>query len=526
VLGPGGVEEDKHEIALILFDPWGRRIDTGCEITLPQEEKGKPVRLQDGTARIDAKRAGTCKVVFTGFAKAEKLLKEPPDLPLDPLPNAELLTRRDQAKAFKKSVRSVAHVFQLARKKATIIELEHFTADGAVFLPGFSPAELREAAPHVTGIDALEAVFARCENEKHVLVAGHHASLSEERAQSVQFLLMGNRFAWAALSARVAKPEDKAHVRAWASEPLPEDDAAWTIETWGKVFDLYVKALVPPQPDGPPQLATHPYIVARYGKNFVPHQVALDAHFPAGDYVKMNALNPTKPLLPHDRGWKPVWPGETVYLPDAWDDRVELLRAAGWDAHHGERVEPKTPEPPHLEHAPRAVGCGDRHLEHPYAKAADRRAETRHVEIVVLPDDALVCSHDGPCDTSACEVYDPMAYELLHTPFGRPRRVVVRWIVPEKYGRQLILRSKTGEVRAKIPISAAGPAGSGFIAFDLSPHFYDEPLDLLMVEEDALVAPAVSLNVRAIFDVLRTRNATLPAGAFDVRTPGGAAHGD
>jgi hypothetical protein len=243
------------------------------------------------------------------------------------------------------------------------------------------------------------------------VVTCHHTTVSQERADSVQYLLMGNRFAWAALSERVSKPEDRAHVRAWASEPLPEDDAAWTLDTWGTVFDLYVRELAPLAPS-PPGFTKHPRIEVHYGRNFVPHVVARDATGDAERYVEMNGLNPTKPKGPRDRGWEPTYPGETVWLPDDWDPFVENLVAAGWHAFHGERDASPPPEPPHLEHAPRAVGCCDHHLEHPYVKAAERRAEKRHVEVIVPPEDALACNHDGPCNTTTCEVYDPIAFHL------------------------------------------------------------------------------------------------------------------
>jgi hypothetical protein len=301
------------------------------------------------------------------------------------------------------------NVWQLARRTATAVELEHFTDGGAVFLPGYSPAPLREGVPLVTGIDALKAAIERCRHEKHVVVTGHHAARSTERAKSVLLLLMAKREEWAALSAGNANLADRAHVRSWALADLPDAETPWTQATWARVFDLYMKELAPPTPA---KLVKRPRIEVRRGKNFVPHVVARDATGDAERYVEMNPENPAKPMK-GDRGWHPTWPGETVWLPFAWDQYVNNLVAAGWDAHHAE-LGPSAPLEPFLNHEPRLAGCRDRHVDHPWSKARGRRARARAVEILVLPGEALVCGTETTCDTTTCEAYDPYAYDLQY----------------------------------------------------------------------------------------------------------------
>jgi hypothetical protein len=523
VLGPSGAEdEEKPEIAVILFDSAGERLDVECEIALPDEEKGRKVKLSNGTVRLDAKRDGICSIAFPGLKSAEKLPIEA--APVDPVANAELLTRRYFERVFKKRTRSVAHIFQLERKKATVIELEHFTEDGAVFLPGFSPARLRESAPQVTGIDALKAIFERCKNEKHVLVTGHHAIVSKERAESVQFLLMGNRFAWAALSQRVAKPEDKVYLRAWASEPLPEDDAAWTTETWGGVFDLYVKEIAPQAP-APTTFTKHPRIEVHLGKNFVPYIVAQDATGDAERYVEMNPLNPTKPKGASDRGWKPTYPGETVWLPDGWDPFVEKLVAAGWHAFHGERDAPPPPEPPHLEHAPRALGCGDHHLEHPYAKSPERRAEKRHAEVVILPDDALACSHDGPCDMSTCDVYDPTAFDHdVRNPLSTGPHLSIATFIGLDPSASLLVLDAGGAPIARLGMSDA-EAEDGLVTWRLDPDRLPPLTTLQFTTAGGVRHHAGPFNAVAVRDALARHEVALAALLLQSSPPSGFAAG-
>jgi hypothetical protein len=314
------------------------------------------------------------------------------------------------------------HGYQLGRRQTMVIELEHFSDNGAIFLPGASTTPMRNGACRVSGIEALREVLKHARVARHVLVAGHHEELSTERARGVHFLLIGNRFAWASLSESVATPGDKEHVCSYWGDSLPPSAANWTIETWGSVFDLYRRALA----DGAPaEFVKHPYIVARYPRNFIPSIVARDATGDEERYVEMNALNPSKPKK-GDRGWNPTWPDETVLLPDDWDVYVDKLVAAGWEAHHGERGAPSEPDPIPPSVRVESRGCGARHLATPFDGNDERRAQRRHVEVLFGDDSLSACAVDGDCTTSSCTAYDPMARDpVFWIPEGQMRTDIV-----------------------------------------------------------------------------------------------------
>jgi hypothetical protein len=88
--------------------------------------------------------------------------------------------------------------FQLQRRTVSVVELEHFADDGGVLL---WPRELLpdtealiDGAPFVRGIDVLREVLSMAPSyaADHVLVTGHDADVSQERADGVRALLVGD----------------------------------------------------------------------------------------------------------------------------------------------------------------------------------------------------------------------------------------------------------------------------------------------------------------------------------------------
>lgn len=378
---------------------------------------------------------------------------------------------------------NLTNVFQLRRRNATVIEMEHFTADGAIFLPGFPPdsVELRDAAPQILGIEVLRRIFTTFDTGDPLLVAGHHPSLSQERADGVRLLLVGDRDGWAALSNDVAIPEDKEYLRNWSHEPLPDDDS-WTVDTWKQIFDMYTRELVPAPPPTPPAPQRHKLvIVGDEKKNIYPVRMA-EITWGYSQASRAQELEPLNPSICYGHwNWKPnLGPGDEIVMPETWPPGP--LTDAGYHVVpvDGGNVPPPPPPPvpPTVQTDPLAVGCGARHREHPHKNDDVRRARLRHVETILLPGPALVCCLGSPCDYSTCEVYDPMAFDFVYLDIEPPGLERFRWVTSHQPYRgelsslQLDLLTDESTVFRSIPGTAAAQVGDCY-SFDVDPSDLD-----------------------------------------------------
>jgi hypothetical protein len=297
-----GLEDElSPELAFMLLDGEGKRMGTTLDgqpieysITMPNGRTTVSGHLDaDGVARRPIPEEGPCAIELVGLGVPDRVPTTAG--PFVRAAQATLVSRRDARRPLWRNTQPLAHVFQLERRRAAVVELEHFTADGAVFLPGAAPSVLREGAARVTGLDALRATLARARGKHPLVICGHHPSRSLERAQSVRHLLVGDRSAWAALSVGVATPADVEAVLRWAAEelewpcdPIPgiADDAAirefqrahneehapkleltGTMDeaTWGAVFDVMLEQLAPPAP--PPAPRRHKLVIRAVGED-------------------------------------------------------------------------------------------------------------------------------------------------------------------------------------------------------------------------------------------------------------------
>ena len=451
-LGPEVIE--KSELHFVIFDATGAPLPSTYRfrVRLPQGVDVKSSLDENGGGDFLDIDAGSCLLSFpnVGDRPSDNVPDDPMCIALD---NAQTVERSDGDRIFNLGTRVDPYFFQIARREAEVIELEHFRPSSAVMLPGAVPAEIamRSGVAPVLGIEVLKAcrVFAKDYPVDRTRITGHGAILSQERADCVKALLTADRDAFVDLALAHGEIGDVQHVLRWVAPQYrwPCDPGAitevndsatsravWNFQTnynrefhqhidvdgivgpqtWGAIFDCYQRALTPePAPDR----STLPYIDVHYGKNFVPHIVAHDATGNDADYVQMNPYNPTKPI-PGDRGWYPTYPGERVLLPPSWDGSVESLVAAGWHAFHG-----GPPAPPIVDPAPppmtkeglRSIGCGDHHLVGPFGDGANRRAVERRVEVLFFDEGetpALICTAGGatPCPSSSCELYDAREY--------------------------------------------------------------------------------------------------------------------
>src|SRR5262249_7025879 len=138
-------------------------------------------------------------------------------------------------------------------------------------------------------------------------------------------------------------------------------------------------------------------------------------------------LAPLNPHLVNAYGqWKDLYAGDEINLPDdresdspdlAWVDR---LRARGYVVMPGEPppAPPGPTSPPIAKPGPRPVGCGAHHPQHPHAEVHHRRGRERRVEVVFFAageETEAVCAHDGACDASQCQLYDPREFDFHYT---------------------------------------------------------------------------------------------------------------
>jgi hypothetical protein len=403
---------------------------------------------------------------------------------------------------------------QLGRLTATVIEIEHFTEHGAVFLPELSPASLREGAPAAAGLDVLKSVFRRAEHEPHVLVTGHHDQLSKERAEGVRLLLAGDRDGWRSLATRAASLEEQDIIRAWAREPLP--DGKWNADTWGKIFDLYMRELAPAAPA--PTARRHKLVVrgpAEEKEAIYPVKMA-EITWGWEHAARAQELETLNPHLCRGRWtWRDIGPGDEIVMPETWPPKPLLDR--GFQVvplQPGEA--PAPPEAPRLRNAKRAVACGARHRDHPQVKSPDRRAVQRHVEVLLVPEDTHVCKDGGPCDTDHCEVYDPYAFDLRYTKERAWHPLcVTAYVVPGEDADLTLVVAGGGEPR-ELP-AARAKRETDHLTWSLDPDELPNPTTLFLVRNGIREPLGQSFDPVRLRDALMEKDLTSAEALWDPR---------
>jgi hypothetical protein len=462
---------------------------------------------------IEPGSPSACTVAFPNMATRPpaKLDYAPPvgDPQIDPqfvrgpLLGPTLVTRKELANP-QPALLDATNVFQLRRRRAEVIECEHFNERGAVFLPGDSPAPLRPDAARVQGIDVLKACLVRGKDVPvdRILVAGHHASVAEEMAKSVTYLLTAQRENWVDLSTANGTEADYrcilqwvAATNAWACEA--QADAAPAVlefqraynaelgaaigvdgivgpETWGAFFDMYMRALRPASApvEGPPVRpgATYPigddatrsganagrptgqYPFVLIGSNGPGNAPITIAKYGAGSethYMELQPLNPQYRI-----GEEAEWIGQTLNVPWEWAPK---LVDAGYTVEQDPvaPIPPNPPPDPGLDPlpapGPTTVTCGAHHLTTPFSRDRNRRAIQRHVEVAfLLPGDPVPIvgcgAGDGPCDPSKCELYDPREYGVAYVLVGAVAAVVTVYDLSTKAplaGTRVMLEGRT-----------------------------------------------------------------------------------
>ena len=484
VLGPEPIAVEQDFIRVLFYDSTGQPIPSDLD-PLPAHVEVRvsggptfPLPFAAGMADVAAIAPGfpsACRLAFSGLAGDEPV---PPSAPpavdvapaaalvRGPLAATVLVTRRQLLASAQAGTLDTTNVFQLRRRDADVVELEHFLPGSAVLLPGDTPEaiELRPDAPRMRGIDALSACLRDAVGAPpaSILVVGHDPSLSKERAGCVRALLVADRDAWLAIVQAHSQPGDVQSILRWASQqfgwpcdpgavtgvidtattravrafqgsydgdldaglfPAPATGAEIAIDgvmgpqTWGAMFDCIQRALHPVQKPTPGTLA---YILVDDKHQTYPVELAQIAA-PGQDANRWTDLDGPNPLmvLPNGGGWRPPQVGQRIYIPPTWD--LQALRDAGYvavDATPASLPPPAGP-PPIAADGLRAIGCGAHHVDTP--DAGGRRAVHRHVDVVFVDPDApppvVTCgAGSGPCKAKDCELYDPREYDLAYVP--------------------------------------------------------------------------------------------------------------
>ncbi len=216
--------------------------------------------------------------------------------------DATTLTRREAAKKVFALATGQIHSIALRPLSAQVLDVEdaHFHHDSAVMLPDFgdcdAPPSDASDQNHVSGLAVLRSVYLHAEaNPKQkLLIAGHadrsgadayNLTISQQRADNVLHLLLGERAEWVAVSDKKHKVEDYQQILkfvnaqwAWGCDPgavnnvksaqtteavrtfqknynagTPRLPSGFTAnlavdgdvgpQTWGAFFDVYLRML-------------------------------------------------------------------------------------------------------------------------------------------------------------------------------------------------------------------------------------------------------------------------------------------
>jgi hypothetical protein len=472
-------------IRVRIFDPFGSLIaETFPSVkTFDLALTDRNIDQSALSADLDVEAGGSsaCTITVPELASStDPVLLEPPDSRVIDLESERkpvappVALYRYQFGEPQRAWLATTNVFRLLRREASVFELEHF-ADGSVVLrPEEPPPEvalLPDAKP-VLGIDALRACLMALDGAApdRLLAIGHGSELCEERAQAVRALLLGDRgredwrhaadahsteddvvailawaaghFAWACSPSQKSRysalrafqegyNRDVAARRFFRDDGKPRTqrigvDGLIGPETWGAIFDCYLRALRPtplappiPKPATPFLIVddrhmTYPALLARIS---APGETP-DAR--EGRWPDLNPLNPGK-VIPDGGGWYPIKPGDVIYLADEWD--IPALAAAGYNVTvpqepRASAAASTTNGPLPLESpGPEIHVCGTGHVASPHMNADGRRAAERKVEVVLLSDDMptpIVCDGSGACTAATCELYDARQYALAY----------------------------------------------------------------------------------------------------------------
>jgi hypothetical protein len=587
---PGPDIAETYWVDVALFDSTGAAMAAQpCVLAAPGAAPGGRLPL-DGNGRIRRTDlpAGACSVTFPTLDDRPPGVVPADAPPFAAVDGAVLLTRRRDAQATQ-SVRLAAmpasagysQAFQLARRVATVVELEHFFVQSAVFLPGPAPStvELRDGAARVRGIDALKACLDTLAGTPldQIRITGHDSDLSQARADNVRALVVGDaasRDAWVAGALRRSRIADQQLVLQWAAQqfgwgcdpgPITNADSAATHaairafqfsynadvcaglfpdpcpgtpigvdgfigkETWGAVFDCYMRALRPVAASAGGGGGTPAYIIVDNKHQTYPVQLAQIAA-PGRDARHWTDLNPLNPdmVIPNGGGWYPPQVGQRIYIPASWS--LQALADAGYETHPAEDP-PKPPvvapgAPALASPGPVAIGCGAHHLQTPFADAPSRRAVRRHVEVLAFaageaPVIVRCGEGDGPCPAAQCELYDPRDYRFDYVDVAAAEALDqgTWWVtqVPAWASGPvaLVVLDPSGSEVARFPIAAAQKLDEDFFAFDLSSL---DPLGSYRLElrQDATcLVPPVQIGVHALVSFLGSGAQETPtAGHF------------
>lgn len=494
-------------VRVLLFDSAGDPIPSltnPLAATVDVRIAGGPeyvaLAIASGMAEVNGISDGVpsaCRAMFSGIAAGMDAVpldappvgapKGLPGLTRGALEGPVMRTRRQLAEAQSARLGSTS-VFQLRRRVVSVIELEHFDENGVLLwpcLPRELPGWLRADAPRVRGIDALRAVLAMTPSydPSRIYITGHHASVSQERADGVLALLVGDddaRRQWCELADRVGTVRDQQAILywtatefGWPSDPGPLDGVlglqtehairsfqraynqevrTWGLpkrlalevdgsvgpHTWGAMFDAIEHALRGPLKES---LGSPAYIIVDDRHQTYPFELAKLAA-PGHDRNAWRALNPLNPgmVRPDGNGW--FWPhvGQKIFLPETW--ALQALLDAGYEGY------PATPQ--RFDAAtlqalpaagPKATGSGAHHIETPFASQPKRRATRRGVDVIFAdageePEHVCSSRSPSPCTHATCDLYDPREFdftyvELTATPGLEPVAFRVRRLEDE-----------------------------------------------------------------------------------------------
>jgi hypothetical protein len=495
ILGPQSTPTVSDWIRVLVFDGYGQPITASfpsvtsydLNVTsgpMPGLSFGQDIEIPPGAA-------SACSLILPTLATcADPVPAEAPSPSVidlrsqrTPVLDVVALSRRELAQTQSASLDST-NVFQLRLRDADVFEFEHFNDGSALFLPAAPPTsvQMQPDAPVVQGTDVLRACLesANAVDLGRVMITGHGDSLSQERAQNVLAVLLGDagRNVWVALAQSNSVDDDQAALLTWASQkfgwpcdPDAQDPSAgdprqqalkafqagynadlneglFPVDpggpvrtplkvdgfigphTWGAVFDCYMRTLRPVPPGSLPDGAQQPYLIVDDHHQTYPAKLAgIAAPYPTDDereqhWTDLNPLNPSR-VIPNGGGWYPIQVGDVIYLPTDWN--LDALTAQDYE------VVVPPPSPPPLPPAdggppslpapgPVVFDCAATHETSPFAQADDRRAVERHVEVLIVQDGLPLPSvgdGTGPCTATTCELYDPRQVSLGYEPLGR-----------------------------------------------------------------------------------------------------------
>jgi hypothetical protein len=191
-----------------------------CSLAPPGGAAVRSVLGTDGGASLDGIPDGWCTVGFPDIDTRPKG-PVPPESDAEPMLQARRITRADAERTWQLAS-GAAYDFQIQRREAVVMELEHFHDGGAVLLPGRAPGETGADAP--SGVAAIRSCLRRAAaySMERIRILGHGAR-SQARADGVAAMLQRRRDDWSAAAARDAGDDDLRSILAWVAETFSWD---------------------------------------------------------------------------------------------------------------------------------------------------------------------------------------------------------------------------------------------------------------------------------------------------------------